>query len=146
MTLHNLYGIRDFKTKGIYNLCKLVEKVSGIIIAASKPVSGANVFCHVSGIHQAAVLKHTITYEPYPPEILSRKRRFILGKLSGSHAVEAKLKEYGISVSRDEMHKVTEKVKALSEMRKSVITDNEFLHLVEDLLGRKIVESSRDRV
>jgi len=142
MALHNLYGIHDFRTKGLYNLCKFVEKVSGIVIPAGKPVSGENVFCHVSGIHQAAILKHTITYEPYPPEIIGRKRTFILGKLSGSHAVEAKLKEYGILVSRNELEKITRKVKALSEVRKSAITDNEFLHLVEDLLGRKIVESS----
>ena len=138
ITLHNLYGIRGFKTEGLYDLCKFVEKISGIIIPLNKPVSGENVFSHVSGIHQAAVLKQAITYEPYPPEIIGRKRRFILGKLSGSHAVEAKLKEYGISVSKDETLKITEKVKTLSEIRRSAITDNEFLSLVEDLLGRKV--------
>ena len=135
LALRTLYGIRGFRTELLYDLCKLVEHISGVPIPRSKPVTGVNVFAHVSGIHQHAILEKSITYEPYPPEMVGQRRRIILGKLSGSHAVRAKLLEYGYRPSDEEVRLVLSRVKARSEDRRSALTDEEFLEIAKNVLG-----------
>ncbi len=136
LALNNLYGIEEFRTEHLYELCKLVERVSNIKIHPHKPLAGDSIFAHVSGIHQHAVIVNPITYEPYPPELVGQRRRLVIGKLSGRHAIKAKLEELGIFVSEEELTKITEAVKAASEERKSALSDEQFLKLVEDVLGR----------
>ncbi len=136
VALHNLYGVKSFRTQKLYELCKLVEKISGVKIPPSKPVCGINVFTHVSGIHQDAVLKSPITYEPYPPELVGQRRRLLLGKLSGSHAIKAKLAEIGINAKEEEIKKLTAMVKEISENRRSALTDEEFSELVKKVIKR----------
>jgi 2-isopropylmalate synthase len=131
INLHNFYEVKSFRMKDLYSLCKLVEEISRINFVPNKPVCGENIFSHTSGIHQAAVLKHPVTYEPYPPELIGRTRKLILGKLSGSHAVRAKLKEFGINADETKVKKITEMVKKTSESRRSALTDNEFLDLLQ---------------
>lgn len=131
INLHNFYEVKSFRMKNLYSLCKLVEEISRISFVPNKPVCGENIFSHTSGIHQAAVLKHPVTYEPYPPELIGRTRKLILGKLSGSHAVRAKLKEFGINADEMKVKKITEMVKKTSESRRSALTDNEFLDLLQ---------------
>lgn len=131
INLHNFYEVKSFRMKNLYSLCKLVEEISRINFVPNKPVCGENIFSHTSGIHQAAVLKHPVTYEPYPPELIGRTRKLILGKLSGSHAVRAKLKEFGINADEMKVKKITEMVKKTSESRRSALTDNEFLDLLQ---------------
>jgi isopropylmalate/homocitrate/citramalate synthase len=136
VALHNLYGVEGFNTERLYELCKLVERVSNVKIQPHKPVAGDNVFIHVSGVHQHAVMVNPVTYEPYPPELVGQRRRLVIGKLSGRHAVKAKLEELGFHVSEEEAARVTEAVKAVSEERKSTLSDEEFLKLAEAVLGR----------
>lgn len=136
INLHNFYGVRDFHLENIYGLCKLVEEISGIRVAPNKPVCGENIFSHTSGIHQDAVLKQPITYEPYPPTLIGRTRKLILGKLSGSHAVKAKLKEFGINAEDTEVKRITEMVKRASEIRRSALTDREFMDLLRNVFNK----------
>lgn len=133
IALHNLYNVGHFKTKKLCELCKLVEKISKTSISASKPVVGRNVFVHTSGIHQAGVLKDTTTYEPYPPELVGQKRTLILGKLCGSHAVAAKLAELNIKLHEEEVTQVLQRVKAISERRRSALSDEEVLEIVKEI-------------
>lgn len=146
INLHNFYGIKNFRMENLYNLCKLVEELSRIKIAPTKPVSGENVFSHTSGIHQDAVLNSPTTYEPYPPELIGRTRKIILGKLSGSHAVNAKLKEFGITVDETKLKKITETVKKVSESRRSALTDEEFLDLLPKVFSKKLEKQRRQRL
>ncbi|MEM4700135.1 MAG: homocitrate synthase family protein [Candidatus Nezhaarchaeales archaeon] len=135
LALNNLYRIGCFNTERLYELCKLVERVSNIKIHPLKPLAGDNVFAHVSGVHQHAVLVNAITYEPYPPELVGQRRRLVIGKLSGRHAIKSKLEELGLPVSDEELLKVVEAVKRASEERKSALSDEEFLSLAKSVLG-----------
>jgi len=134
LALHNLYGYTNFRTEHLYELCKLVESKSNVKIPPMKPVAGSNIFAHVSGIHQHAVMVNPMTYEPYPPELVGQRRRLVIGKLSGRHAIKAKLEELGIKVGDEVVAKITEAVKAVSEERKSALSDEEFVSLVEKVL------------
>ncbi|MEM2498264.1 MAG: hypothetical protein QXK12_07215 [Candidatus Nezhaarchaeales archaeon] len=130
IALNNLYGLKGFKTEKLYELCKTVEKLSKYRLSPHKPVVGDNVFTHVSGIHQHAVLVNPITYEPYPPELVGQRRRLVIGKLSGRHAIKAKLDELNIKVDEAELLRITEAVKEASEERRSALSDEEFLEIV----------------
>jgi methanogen homocitrate synthase len=135
LALYNLYNVRYFDISSLYRLCRFIEEVSGVTIYPSKVVAGRNIFTHATGIHQHGVLQNSTTYEPYPPELVGQKRRLVLGKLSGSHAVSSKLNEFGIKATKKEVKKILSEVKKKSEKRKSVLSDNEFLKIVQRVTG-----------
>jgi homocitrate synthase NifV len=62
---------------------------------------GSNVFAHESGIHVAGLLRAERTFEPFAPEDVGGSRRLVLGKHSGSHAIEAVLRERGRPVDAE---------------------------------------------
>jgi isopropylmalate/homocitrate/citramalate synthase len=141
ITLHNLYGIRSFNTKSLFELCKLVENLSRIKISPNKPVVGENVFAHTTGIHQHGVLENPTTYEPYPPELVGRERSLLLGKLSGTHAVVHKLHALGYNAPREKVTEVLAAVKEMSEKRRSALSDSEFAEIAQQVLKKRKDES-----
>ena len=50
-------------TQQIYKASKLLANITGVPIAPSKSIVGANAFAHESGIHQHGVLANALTYE-----------------------------------------------------------------------------------
>lgn len=133
MALKILYGI-DLKLniEVLYELSEIVEKYTSVKKAVNKPIVGKNVFRHESGIHVDAVIEEPLTYEPFLPELVGRKRKIILGKHSGSRAIKAKLDEYGIKVTKDELCKIVEKVKEKRE-EGVYITDDVFCKIVKEV-------------
>ena len=118
MALEVLYGYKTgIDVSRIAEVSKLVEQLSGIPIAVNKAVVGYNSFSHESGIHADGVIKMTSTYEPMQPEKVGRERRFILGKHTGSTAVEDKLKKSGVTASPDQVRAIVAMVKDLAESR-----------------------------
>ncbi len=69
-------------TKYFSQLAKLYEQVFGSPVSSFKPVIGNKIFECESGIHVDGITKDCKTYEPYPPEIVGLKRKFIRGKHS----------------------------------------------------------------
>jgi 2-isopropylmalate synthase len=132
--LHNLYGYNLWKLEEIYSLCKLVESLTGVPIQPSAPVVGEDAFSHKAGIHQHGILQSVSTYEPYPPEMVGRKRTIILGKLSGHHAVKMKLQQIGVNASDDVIFKILDRVKSLSEEKNRSITEEEFQKIVREVM------------
>jgi methanogen homocitrate synthase len=135
MALKIIYDVDlDFNIKIFYELSKLVEELTSLRIPETKPIVGRNVFRHESGIHVDAVLEEPLTYEPFLPELIGHQRRIVLGKHSGCRAVKAKLDEYGIEVTRDELCKIVEKVKNQREKGK-YINDDLFNKIVMSVRG-----------
>ncbi len=113
MALEILYGFHTgIKLEKLYELAKLVERYSGIPIHPQAPIIGENAFTHESGIHVAGILENPLTYEPYEPEMIGRKRKIVLGKHSGRKSVEYKLKELNI---KGDARKLLGLVKAIRE-------------------------------
>jgi methanogen homocitrate synthase len=59
-------GITRYDLTRIPVLSAQVQKYTGIIMPATKPIVGANAFAHESGIHIAAILENPETYEYVP--------------------------------------------------------------------------------
>ncbi|WP_455241010.1 homocitrate synthase family protein [Methanothermobacter tenebrarum] len=135
MALLLLYNIDlGFNIKVLCELSKLVEKCTHMNVPENKPIVGKNVFRHESGIHVDAVLEEPLTYEPFLPELIGHKRKIVLGKHSGCRAVKAKLEEYGIEVTRDELCKIVEEVKKAREKGR-FINDELFKEIISSVKG-----------
>ena len=90
-------------TRHLMHICKYVEEVSGNPIPADKPITGSGAFLHESGIHCAGLLKDPLSYQPFHPESVGRKRfGFVLGRQSGSNSIINMLGKAGIDISKDE--------------------------------------------
>lgn len=122
----------NIDTTQIYRTSKLVSSLTGIVIQPNKAIIGANAFAHESGIHQHGVLSEKSTYEIMTPQSIGlAQNRMVLGKLSGRHAFEERLKEMGYSLSPAEIQVAFEKFKRLAD-KKKVVLDRDIEALVEE--------------
>ncbi len=124
-------------TTQIYRSSKLVSSLTGIAVQPNKAIVGANAFAHESGIHQHGVLSEKSTYEIMRPESVGiGQNRMVLGKLSGRHAFEERLKEMGYTtLTSDSIQKAFEKFKSLAD-KKKVVLDRDIEALVEEKVSQ----------
>ncbi|NLB17874.1 MAG: 2-isopropylmalate synthase [Syntrophomonadaceae bacterium] len=116
----------------IYRTSRLVSSITGMPIQANKAVVGKNAFAHESGIHQDGVLKERTTYEIMSPELIGLpKMNLLLGKHSGRHAFNERLKELGYIISEEELSQAFTRFKDLADRKKNV-TDYDIEALVRD--------------
>jgi 2-isopropylmalate synthase len=95
------------KLDQLWSLGRLVSDLTGIPLAANKPVVGSNVFATEAGIHQDGLLKHPDTYLPFRPERVGAPGfELKLGLHSGRAAFAARLVELGVRLSDDELEEL----------------------------------------
>ena len=120
------------KTNQIYKISRLVSKLTGFAVAPNKAIVGGNAFRHESGIHQDGMLKERSTYEIIKPEDVGfTGTGIVLGKHSGRHALNERLKELGFNLKAEEVDKVNERFKALADKKKNIF-DEDLISIVED--------------
>lgn len=135
MALQIIYEVDlGFNVGVLYELSRLVERHTRMKVPENKPIVGRNVFRHESGIHVDAVIEEPLTYEPFLPEMIGHQRKIVLGKHSGCRAVKAKLEEYGIDVTREELCRIVEEVKKNREKGR-YINDELFYSIVKSVRG-----------
>jgi 2-isopropylmalate synthase len=124
------------KTENITKASHLVSSVTGFVVQPNKAIVGANAFAHESGIHQDGMLKNAQTYEIMTPESVGLNRsKLVLGKLSGSAAFKAKLKELGYELGDNALKDAFKRFKELAD-RKREIYDEDIVTLVDDEMLR----------
>jgi len=137
MALEALYGYgTGIDVSRMYEVSRLVEKLSGIPVGVNKPVVGYNAFSHESGIHADGVIKHTATYEPIQPERIGRTRQFIYGKHTGTTSVAEKLKSSGVEATKDQVQALVVFIKEFSES-KSKVDHQAFIELFREREDRR---------
>jgi len=145
MALKALYGVKiGIQTKLLVETSELVERLTGITVPPNKAIVGDNAFAHVSGIHAHGVIAFPGTYEPISPEMVGHHRRVELGKLTGRHSVEKRLRTIGVKAARNQLEDITRKVKVLGDKGKEV-TDIDLRAIAESVIGalpkeEKVVE------
>ncbi|MGF3495544.1 MAG: (R)-citramalate synthase [Methanothrix sp.] len=138
MCLENLYGIRTgIKCNLLYQISRVVSKKTGIPVAPNKAIVGENAFTHEAGIHVHGLIADTSTYEPMRPEQVGRKRRIVLGKMSGRAAVELALREFGITVNEEQLNEIVSRVKELGDKGKRV-SDADLQSIADTVLAREL--------
>ncbi|PHT45203.1 2-isopropylmalate synthase B [Capsicum baccatum] len=122
-------------TQHILMSSKMVEEYTGLHVQPHKAIVGANAFAHESGIHQDGMLKHKDTYEIMSPEDIGLNRAnesgIVLGKLSGRHALQAKMLELGYEIEGKELDDLFWRFKSVAEKKKK-ITDDDLIALMSD--------------
>jgi D-citramalate synthase len=135
MALEVLYqyptGIR---TEDLYPLSTLVSRLTGVPLPTNKAVVGEMAFTHESGVHAHGVLREPSTYEPIRPEMIGRKRRILLGKHSGSAAVEAALHEMNYRPEEVQLKEILKRIKTLGDQGKRV-TDADLMAIAEAVMA-----------
>ncbi|MDD4125167.1 MAG: 2-isopropylmalate synthase [Eubacteriales bacterium] len=125
-------------TRQISRTSKLVYGIIGQTPSINKPIIGANAFAHEAGIHQHGVLAERTTYEIMSPEDVGiTKSKLILGKHSGKHAIEDRLREMGYYLDGKKLTECYEKFKDLCDKKKNIV-DSDLEALVND---REYVQS-----
>jgi 2-isopropylmalate synthase len=137
VSFHNLEGVEKFNLQTLMELSSYLEKVSGVLLAPNKPITGQNAFSHKSGVHTNGILKDPRTYEPFDPSILGRERKIVIDKYTGKSAVAARLDEYGIEVSVAELEVIVTRIKNIGDQRKQLF-DADILEIAEQVTGREI--------
>lgn len=130
-TREGKYGLyTNVNSTEIYRTSRLLSSITGVKISPSKAIVGENAFAHESGIHQHGIMANSLTYEIMSPESVGvNKTNLVLGKHSGIHAFTKKLEELGYNLEEDEIKKLFESFKQLSD-RKKQIMDNDIIALV----------------
>jgi homocitrate synthase NifV len=83
----------------LLSLCRMVGEAAGRPIVPCQPIVGDMAFSHESGIHCHALLRDPRTYEPFAPQLIGRRRRFVLGSHSGRTGIHHLLGKAGIRAS-----------------------------------------------
>lgn len=123
-------------TTQIHRASRLITGITGVSVQPNKAIVGANAFAHEAGIHQHGVLAEKSTYEIMTPESIGLSQNtMVLGKHSGRHAFEDRLKTMGYNLAKQELDETFEKFKILAD-KKKVVQDAD----IEVLLAQKAVE------
>ena len=139
IALAHCYDVETIDTEGLYSLADTTASATGVALPSNKAVVGENAFAHESGIHTDGTLKDDAMYEPYPPELVGRERRLVLGKHTGRAGVRAALAEHDIEASAEEVSEIVSRVTELAERGKRV-TDTDLLAICAEVQQR-----ARDR-
>ena len=136
-TRRDFYGCAiNLDTTQFHRVSKLVSSIYGIAVPPNKPVVGENAFAHESGIHQHGILCDARTYEIMTPESVGiGGERLVLGKLSGRHAFEARLKELGYTLSEEAVAECFGRFKDYAD--KKEVSDDDIMALVNEYLDSR---------
>ncbi|MBU0684644.1 MAG: 2-isopropylmalate synthase [Candidatus Thermoplasmatota archaeon] len=137
MGLQAFYNVRtNINTRKMAFVSRLVSQLTGVAVQPNKAIVGENAFSHEAGIHVHGVMSECSTYEPMRPEIVGKERKFVIGKHSGAHSVDNKLREYGLELDKDQMKEVVTRVKKWAESGKK-LDDAELLAVAYDVMGQE---------
>jgi 2-isopropylmalate synthase len=143
-------------TKQIYRASTQVSALTGVDVQINKAVVGDNAFAHESGIHQHGVMSNALTYEIISPEVIGMSRNaIVLGKHSGRHAFEERLKQMDYNFDSETINVLFSKFKDLAD-KKKVVFDQDIAALIIDkpsmqpawyrLVSHQVVSGGSDNV
>lgn len=123
----------DYKLDKLMELCRLVEKISGVPLAANKPVAGSRNYTRESGIGVDLVIKEPLAMFATDPRYFGRQGDIVLGKKSGRASIEYYLDRLGIQVSEAAVIQILEQVKLAGTQKCRLLTIDEFKNIVESV-------------
>jgi 2-isopropylmalate synthase len=109
------------KTQELYRSSRMLSELTGKPVQVNKAIVGDNAFAHEAGIHQDGMLKAAVTYEIMSPETVGVPRSsIVLGKHSGRHALEARYRELGYELTREQVERAYAKFLTIADTKKRV--------------------------
>lgn len=109
--------------------CQQVLTYLGLETPVGKAIVGSNIFAHESGIHVDGVIKDPEIYEIFRPEEVGLSRLLIIGKHSGTAALKAKFRTWGVVLDELKAQYLLEEVRKLAVYQKCQVDDNQLKQL-----------------
>ena len=144
MGLHSIYNAKtSIKTEYLVETARMVERLTKVKIPITAPIVGENAFSHESGIHSHGIIENSKTFEPgiMTPEMVGHKRRIVMGKHTGKHAVAKVLEEAGYRPSDEQLQEILERIKELGDKGKQV--GNIDLQTIADVVIGDVAKESQ---
>ncbi len=116
-------------TRRFVELSKLVGQASCRPVPEWKAVVGEKVFSHESGIHADGVLKDPGNYEGFDPVEVGLSRHMVIGKHSGKHGLQDRLRSLGIDLAPLALDAFLTKVRKIAQWQKHSLSDQDLLQL-----------------
>ena len=144
MSLHSIYGAKtSIRTEYLVETARLIERLTKVKIPLTAPIVGENAFSHESGIHSHGVIENSKTFEPgiMTPEMVGHRRRIVLGKHTGRHAVKKVLEEAGYLPTEEQLLEILERIKELGDKGKHI--SNPDLQTIADVVIGEVAKGSQ---
>lgn len=126
--LHQCYGFETgVSLDQFLGLSHVVADASGRPIPWQKSLVGEGAFTHEAGIHVDGLLKDPNNYQAFDPCLLGRSHRIVLGKHSGSRAVQLVMARLGHDLSDSQAQTLLVRVRHFVEEAKRPPSDGELL-------------------
>lgn len=123
-------------TRRLMKICRFVSRISNRPIPVDRPITGAAVFSHESGIHAAGMLKNQNTYQPFSPDILGRKgAQLVVGRHSGSTVIKHVMQNAGVTLDAEKTARLLAAVRAESLRKKALLSSGELVQLYQHAIS-----------
>ncbi|MBK5959621.1 2-isopropylmalate synthase [Rhodoplanes elegans] len=138
VALHVLYGYdKQYKLDKLPELGALVSRITGVPIAANKPILGSKNFTRESGIGVDLVVKEPLAMFGTHPALTGRAGDVVLGKKSGKASITYTLERLGLAVPDDALvGEMLRQVKDKGIAKRGLVTDEEFQEIAESVLPK----------
>ena len=99
--------------QGLTPVSRFVAEVANLKHDDHHPYTGHSAFAHKGGIHVAAILKASDSYQHVDPALVGNQMRSVTSELSGRGNILFQARAMGIDLDRDETQKVLNQIKHL---------------------------------
>ena len=112
-------------------LSRLVSQASCRPVPEWKAIVGEKVFSHESGLHADGVLKYPGNYEGYDPAEVGLNRHMVIGKHSGRHGLQDRLRCLDIDLDPLEADDFLARVRKIAQRKKRPLSDKDLVRLYD---------------
>lgn len=81
---------------------RFIAELANLPMRGDQAYVGHSAFAHKGGVHVAAVIKESSTYEHINPKVVGNRQRVLLSDLSGRGSILYKLKQHGLEERLDD--------------------------------------------
>ncbi len=127
-----------YNTTVLAELSNLVAQISNKTLLPNKPVTGSGAYRHESGVHTAAILKNSKTYQSLNPADYGLKGfEFVFGKHSGKHAVKDFLHRNKRFVSDHQASQIQAYIQHYALKHKNSVPEKVIVNIADQMLNDK---------
>ncbi|HEX2946870.1 MAG TPA: citramalate synthase [Clostridia bacterium] len=120
-------------------VARAVSEIANVIHDERAPYVGRAAFAHKAGMHADAVVKNTMAYEIFDPELVGNERTFLMSEVAGRSAVLSAVNKVDPTLKKDspETIKIIEKLKEMEHNGYQYEgAESSFELIVKKVLGR----------
>ena len=122
-------------------LCEQVALATRRPVDPQQPLVGELVFTHESGVHVAALLRDSESYQAIDPALLGRGYRLVLGKHSGRQAVNGVFDRMGYHLTSAQIDQLLPALRRFAENGKRSPRDDELAAIYHALCGAETLQA-----